>query len=300
MSAIHDWNRSGCTDNTLQTLFGYSDWLGTKFWIGGPNYLDIRPPANSTFAVNETSGVQIQTSAIGNSTLNLNISGSDTLRPNLNISDTQANVNGPLKPGPQCNPLENSCTITPCDPQDLNCRFEKGTDFSNGGSPGPFEDYGMRIGEPHDQSFEDIKAVHRANLVDFNNKIQSLPIEAFNSTANVTDLKQSFEINIVTGNDSLVKLVDDNNFNKVVLRLEEIKDSLPEFFMNPYLSLITNNTQFLILGITNMSPNDEQECRGLARLANSCLFTASQRRANHSAEATDYMTRSNIQPTGIH
>ena len=44
MSAIHDWSRSGCTDNTLQTLFGYWDWAGLKFWLGGGNYLNITLP----------------------------------------------------------------------------------------------------------------------------------------------------------------------------------------------------------------------------------------------------------------
>ena len=243
-SAIHDWNRAGCTDNTLQTIYGYNDWWSVQFWTGAPNYVNITlPGGSSSFGSNESTLISEQP--------NLN----NTLQPNLNNS-LQANLSNTLQQGLQCNPLEKTCSLNPCDPLDPKCDFEKRTDFS--GITNLNQDYGNRIENHVDQSFNDLKAVHHDNLMDFNNTIQTLPKEAFSDTTNATDVKHDFEVKIVTGNNSLVKLVEDNDFNGAVLKLNELKNSLPALFIEPFLTPLQNNTQFLIAGLTNMIPDNGQ------------------------------------------
>ena len=89
-------------------------------------------------------------------------------------------------------------------------------------------------------------------MLDLNSKIQSLPNEAFNPNTNSTDVKHDFEVKIVTGNNSVVKLVEDNDFDGAVVNLKDLKNSLPGLFIEPYLTPLENNTQFLIAGLTNM------------------------------------------------
>ena len=233
-SAMHNWGRAGCWDTTPTTLYGYWDWAALRLWTW----------SNDKY-------VNIALSSTENSSSNKQSSDTNITMSSLNSNQSLDGNNQSIA----CNPLDQTCSLSPCDPKDTGCTFEKRTDFSE--PVNATYDYGNRSNSHTDQTFDDVKAVHLSNLLAFNSKIQSLPKEAFTSD-NVTDVKHDFDVKIRTGEDNLSLLLNGDKFDVVVSRLEQMKDSLPDLFVEPHLNTIVNDIDYLIAGLRNMVLDESQ------------------------------------------
>ena len=240
-SAIHNVGRPGCdntNNNSLADLYSYWDWVGARFWAWSYKNLNYQSEASVSPSLGILSGgpTAFQLAAIDGQ----------------QQTGSQENDNKSIV----CNPLEKSCEISPCDPQDKACIFVKETNLTE--SANENYDYGNRTNTHQDQSFEDIKSVHVANLISFNNKIQSLPKIAFNSSANSTDVKLNFSMQMVTGKDNIAQLVSNSSFQTAISRLEEIRDSMPGLLVEHYLTPLLVDIDYLIAGLRNMLPDIPQ------------------------------------------
>jgi Metallo-peptidase family M12B Reprolysin-like len=238
-SAMQNWGRTGCWDNSLTSpLYGYWDWAGLRFWTWSNNkYVNVALPSVDYLSTDTQS------------------SKADSAFPTVNNSQSLDGKEG-INQSIACNPLDQSCKLNPCDPDDKQCTFEKRINFTE-----PINanyDYGNRTNSHTDQTIGDIKAVHLSNLLAFNNKIQSLPEKAFNSTANATAIKHDFDVKIRTGEDNLSILLNSSKFDIVVSKLEEIKGSLPKLILEPYLNTILIDLNYLMAGLQNMLPENPQ------------------------------------------
>jgi hypothetical protein len=236
---MQNWGRTGCWDNSLTSpLYGYWDWAGLRFWTWSNNkYVNVALPSVDYLSTDTQS------------------SKADSAFPTVNNSQSLDGKEG-INQSIACNPLDQSCKLNPCDPDDKQCTFEKRITFTE-----PINanyDYGSRTNSHTDQTIRDIKAVHLSNLLAFNNKIQSLPEKAFNSTANATAIKHDFDVKIRTGEDNLSILLNSSKFDIVVSKLEEIKGSLPKLILEPYLNTILIDLNYLMAGLQNMLPEKPQ------------------------------------------
>ncbi len=237
--AVHNVGRPGCDNsnsNMPVDLYGYWDWIGATFWSW--SYRN----ANYQLLASESTS--------GDSSDRSNSSQSGASVGQLQQSGGAENDNQSIA----CNPLEKSCELSPCDPQDKACTFVKETNLTE--TANESYDYGNRTNSHQDQSFEDIKTALVANLLSINNKIQSLPQIAFNSSANATDVKQNFNTQIATGEDNLALLVSNSSFQPAISSLVEIETSLPQLIIEPYLTPLVVDIKYLIAGLQNMLPDN--------------------------------------------
>jgi hypothetical protein len=174
---------NSCTDNVKKQIFGYKDWAGIKYW--DPPEDPERLSNQMQFQIPETNTVIAQ--------------GTNNSQANL-LDDPSL---------PPCDLTDPKCQDSPCDPNEVNCKFKVIYNVTDD----PTIEVGNSSGHPEsDVSINDIKNVSISKVLYIDSLINA-------NLTNNTQIVNSLHKELVNNSDSVVNLIQSNSYNNATLKL---------------------------------------------------------------------------------
>jgi hypothetical protein len=172
-----------CPDRSHSQSFGYKDWAGIKYW-DPPEDLE-RLSNQMQFQIPETNTVNAQ--------------GTNNSQANL-LDDPSL---------PPCDLTDPKCQDSPCDPNEVNCKFKVIYNVTDD----PTIEVGNNSGHSKpDVSINDIKNVSKSKILYIDSLINA-------NLTNKTQIVNSLHKEIVNDSDSIVNLIQSNSYNNATLKL---------------------------------------------------------------------------------
>jgi hypothetical protein len=230
-SSINNLGITDCNSDTRSMLYGYSDWLGVRFWdtTGGgtsngtslATFLGIAKSALTENATQLSSG--ISESSFINSTQNKNIplnSTSSFQLPDVGSSNqTSRNTN------PPCDTSNPGCLDYPCDPDDPD--VASCTIVTNFTSPtlSINDTFGREKAHP-DITINDVRESRALLANGINQMIQNLSDSSFANSTSPIQEKDKFETELMTiGNLSRADMLEE-----AIIELYNIRSEMDSAF----------------------------------------------------------------------